>query len=338
MEMFSAADEEQWKIIARHIEESDYYCVIVAHRYGSITGSVSYTQKEYEYAVQLGIPALGFVIDSSVSWPPEMVDKDESATTGLTNFKSLIKSKPVSFWKSTDDLYGKVSIALTKQITINPREGWIRANTSSVDSQVTNELSRLSAENSSLRNEIVAIQKSREEDRDSEARDMIADLRKHDGTFSYKYQSSDSTWKRATRNYLQLFAFLAPMLMSEADVRSLSDSLAMNIRENKNRSWWLVATNQIRDLLSDLMAFGLVEPSKRRHAVSDTGEYWTLTEFGQRVNLLTRRLLMEHRERVEPEIVDESIPTDGDKETTVAGYEEPEEVGVDDASGEEGTP
>src|SRR5207244_2864020 len=37
MEMFSAADEEQWKIIARHIDESDYYIVIVAHRYGSIT-------------------------------------------------------------------------------------------------------------------------------------------------------------------------------------------------------------------------------------------------------------------------------------------------------------
>ncbi|EIQ1514512.1 DUF4062 domain-containing protein [Vibrio parahaemolyticus] len=36
MEMFSAADEEQWKIIQRQIDESDYYVVIAAHKYGSL--------------------------------------------------------------------------------------------------------------------------------------------------------------------------------------------------------------------------------------------------------------------------------------------------------------
>jgi hypothetical protein len=41
MEMFSAADEQQWQIISRHIDESDYYAVIVAHRYGSMTDGIS---------------------------------------------------------------------------------------------------------------------------------------------------------------------------------------------------------------------------------------------------------------------------------------------------------
>lgn len=35
MEMFSADDEEQWKQIKKGIESSDYYVVIVGHRYGS---------------------------------------------------------------------------------------------------------------------------------------------------------------------------------------------------------------------------------------------------------------------------------------------------------------
>ncbi|EME0904200.1 DUF4062 domain-containing protein [Vibrio parahaemolyticus] len=53
MEMFSAADEEQWKIIQRQIDESDYYVVIAAHKYGSIAADgVSYTEKEYDYAVK----------------------------------------------------------------------------------------------------------------------------------------------------------------------------------------------------------------------------------------------------------------------------------------------
>jgi hypothetical protein len=35
MEMFSAADEAQWNIIKKQIDQSDYYVVIVAHRYGT---------------------------------------------------------------------------------------------------------------------------------------------------------------------------------------------------------------------------------------------------------------------------------------------------------------
>jgi hypothetical protein len=41
--MFNAADEEQWPIISRHIDESDYYVVVVAHRYGSTIGDLSFT-------------------------------------------------------------------------------------------------------------------------------------------------------------------------------------------------------------------------------------------------------------------------------------------------------
>src|SRR5581483_1784737 len=64
MEMFSAADEEQWRIISRYIDESDYYVVIVAHRLGSLTPEgPSYTRKEYEYARSKGVPCLGFLID-----------------------------------------------------------------------------------------------------------------------------------------------------------------------------------------------------------------------------------------------------------------------------------
>jgi hypothetical protein len=62
MEMFSAADEEQWKLISRYIQETDYYVVVIAHRYGSTVDGLSYTEKEYDFAVTHGIPALGFLI------------------------------------------------------------------------------------------------------------------------------------------------------------------------------------------------------------------------------------------------------------------------------------
>lgn len=55
MEMFSAEDEDQWEIIRRTIEVSDYYILVLGLRYGSKKTSegISFTQKkEYEYALE----------------------------------------------------------------------------------------------------------------------------------------------------------------------------------------------------------------------------------------------------------------------------------------------
>ena len=62
MEMFNAGDEEQWEIIKRTIDNSDYYLVIIGDRYGSTTDKgLSYTEKEYNYAVESGKPVLTFI-------------------------------------------------------------------------------------------------------------------------------------------------------------------------------------------------------------------------------------------------------------------------------------
>jgi len=62
MELFPAADDDQWTLIKRVIDDSDYYLVIIAGRYGS-TGpeGVSYTEMEYRYALKKGIPIIGFI-------------------------------------------------------------------------------------------------------------------------------------------------------------------------------------------------------------------------------------------------------------------------------------
>lgn len=54
MEMFNAADEEQWEIIQETIDSSDYYVLILGQRYGSVIESgsdagISYTEKEFRY-------------------------------------------------------------------------------------------------------------------------------------------------------------------------------------------------------------------------------------------------------------------------------------------------
>src|ERR1700683_1236401 len=63
MELFPAADDDAWTLIKRVIDEADYYLLIVAGKYGSVdpADGLSYTQKEYEYAVSKGKPVMAFL-------------------------------------------------------------------------------------------------------------------------------------------------------------------------------------------------------------------------------------------------------------------------------------
>jgi len=110
MEMFSAADEQQWQIIKKQIDQSDYYVVIVAHRYGSMDGDISFTEKEYDYAISKKIPALGFIIDGEIEWPDKWIENNKDIRKRLENFKTKVSSRMVSFWKGAEDLYGKCGI------------------------------------------------------------------------------------------------------------------------------------------------------------------------------------------------------------------------------------
>lgn len=133
MEMFSAEDEDQWEIIRRTIEVSDYYILVLGLRYGSKTSDgISFTQKEYEYALERKIPILAFVMKDNVPLPIDRRDDDLSEING---FRELVlrNSKMAQFWETKDQLIKSVSISLMKQIMQKPGIGWIRGDKADID-------------------------------------------------------------------------------------------------------------------------------------------------------------------------------------------------------------
>ena len=133
MEMFSAADKKQWEIIRETIDSSDYYILIIGHRYGSVIKEgehdvISYTQKEFRYALEQKIPVLAFLIDNDVAIMPEKMEQNASRRKQLEWFKNEVKNgRMVQFWKNKDDLASKVSVALSNEISRGKRLGWVRA-------------------------------------------------------------------------------------------------------------------------------------------------------------------------------------------------------------------
>lgn len=96
MEYFPAANEEVWEFIKDLINECDYYIIIIAGKYGSTDGKgVSYTQKEYEYALSKNIPIISFVHNDVNALPYENVESDKIALEKLNSFREQVQKKCV---------------------------------------------------------------------------------------------------------------------------------------------------------------------------------------------------------------------------------------------------
>lgn len=161
MEMFNAADEEQWEIIQETIDSSDYYVLIIGKRYGSLitTGEdagMSYTEKEYRYAVSKGIPVLTFIKkDSAVT--SDQMDIDPEKIIKLNKLvEEILSLREADWFDSVDDLGTKVSLALYKQFTRKKRPGWIRGDIDpdaslSMIVSLNQKVNRLETENAELK-------------------------------------------------------------------------------------------------------------------------------------------------------------------------------------------
>lgn len=152
MEMFSAGDDEQWEIIKETIDSSDYYVVIIGHKYGSVTfEGISYTEKEYDYAKSKGIPILAFIRERNVALTPKEMEKEADKQKKLELFIEKSKEdKMCEWWTNIDELAKNVSVALYKQFHRRNRPGWIRADNIDL-SKTSGELINLSQENRTLR-------------------------------------------------------------------------------------------------------------------------------------------------------------------------------------------
>lgn len=131
METFGASSRNQWDVIKDTIDESDYYVLIVGHKYGSeITEGefkgISYTEREYRYAKEKEIPILAFIKKDDNVQESEK-ESDPHRLAKLADFKSdVMDHRTVAFWSSKYDLKPTVISSLHQEFDVNKRPGWIR--------------------------------------------------------------------------------------------------------------------------------------------------------------------------------------------------------------------
>ncbi|MCJ8173215.1 DUF4062 domain-containing protein [Clostridium botulinum] len=155
MEMFPANDSEQFEYIKSIIDESDYYILIIAGRYGSIADDgKSYTEKEFDYARERGIPVLVFVKKDITNIPANKVDTEPEKKEKLENFREkAMNNRLAKYWNDSKDLKYEVFSSLSQSFKTNPRIGWIRGNIEN-NEDLLKQVNKLRIENEELRNKI----------------------------------------------------------------------------------------------------------------------------------------------------------------------------------------
>ena len=160
MELFTSGDESQMEVIKQWIDESDVYLVILAGRYGSVepkTGK-SYTQLEYEYALEKGKPLFACAINDAAlenrvkAHGISVIETDNSQK--LKDFRELVLSKTVRFWDDSKDIKISIGETLAHFSRRDDLNGWVRSQEEADMPALADEIARLSKENARLRSQV----------------------------------------------------------------------------------------------------------------------------------------------------------------------------------------
>jgi hypothetical protein len=165
MELFTSADKSQMETIKRWIDESDVYMLILGGRYGSLesTSGVSYTELEYDYAVEQEKPLFSVVIneralDAKVrEHGTDMMEKENPKQ--LKMFRDKVLSNISSFFDDHKDIRLCVHESLSDFAANRELKGWVSADEVTNTQPLLDEIGRLSKENEALKEKLKTAEK-----------------------------------------------------------------------------------------------------------------------------------------------------------------------------------
>ena len=302
MELFPAADSDAWSLITRIIKSSDYYIVIIGNRYGSTDGAgLSYTEREYDFAVNSNVPVLTFLHEKPESIPFEKSDKSPELQEALKRFRSkLEEAHHVKYWKTPEDLSSKVSRGLVNAFRESPRQGWVRAE-DAVPHETLVEIAGLNREIESLRTKLnEARVKPPPGTEDLAQGSQLAPVKIFYHGYSEKakraiadgrYQSTDLLFTtQIGLTWDEVFASVGPLLFDESAEPAMKAAVVTRaIQYHKYQDEYEedggqklgIADDQFQTIKVQFLALGLITKSDRKRGVRDKATYWTLTPYGE---------------------------------------------------------
>jgi hypothetical protein len=275
MELFPAADEEQFQFIKKVIDDCDYYLLIIGGRYGSTTDEgISYTEKEFDYAVEKGLKVISFVHAEPTALPVNKTDNDPVRAARLDSFREkAMGTRLVKQWTNAEQLPGMVALSLTKTIKMHPAVGWVRANSIGSE-ELLNQLNELRIEKEMLQSSLGFQQSIVKTAPDIAGMDEGLMIRG-----SCRIGGSNSHWQ-IFPSWNEIFISIAPhLLLGTSDVQVKAKLVAVLFVRSKNGGQLPTFSDEIFQTIKiQLRALNLISLT-----VTDGVLFWALTARGEQV-------------------------------------------------------
>jgi len=288
MELFPATDEEQWEFIKKVIDDCDYYILIIGGRYGSLSSDgISYTEQEYQYAVEKGIKVIAFLHDSPDSIAVSKTDVDPVLMEKLKSFREKVASgRLVKFWKTANELPGLVALSLTKTIKMHPAIGWVRANSQS-STESLNEINELRKQNEQLRISLAKL-----ETKPALSIPNLAELSESIqlvGTYKRQFNGTSYDWD-VKMTWEEIFSAISPYLLETPSDSTVKMKLKQNAFKKLNKiSFSSELDDQIFQTIKvQFIALGLSEINYSKTTKGGMAMFWRITDKGKALMLKLR--------------------------------------------------
>ncbi len=286
MELFPAADEEQFQFIKRVIDDCDYYLLIIGGRYGSTTAEgISYTEKEYDYAMSVGLRVIALIHENPDEIPLGKSEKEPLLRQRLEEFrKKASTNRLVRFWKSADELPSLVTVSLVHTIRMFPAVGWIRAN-KAANVDLLTEINDLRKQNAQLRATA------------AQSRPTVEDLAGLEDTIELYGTYRDTTFRaihkwKAKFTWNEIFGLVSPYLVTiptDEYVKSILTLAAFARSGGPSLGDSAVLDDQIfRTVAVQLQALRLVNLQYTLTTLGGMGLFWSITPSGEHLMMQLR--------------------------------------------------
>lgn len=219
MELFAAGDDSQLEAIRRWIDDSDVFLLVLGGRYGSIEpkSGKSYIELEYAYASEKNKPLFAAVIserylEAKVKAAGSSAIETDHGTL-LRAFRETVTKKICRFFGDVNELKLIVFESLSNFERNEGLVGWVRGSDVLDPKAALEEMSRLQAENASLRNQLRDLEAFISSASDSaqrdgapslsdDAKDLLVGAAQADGHILYLRYLGGSCIQAGNRNFI----------------------------------------------------------------------------------------------------------------------------------------
>ena len=277
MEHFVASNEEQFNYIKKLLEDTDYYIVIVGNRYGSVADDgMSYTEKEFDYAVSLGIPIIACVHSNPDAFPINKSDTDKKSIEKLRKFREkIMQRRLISYidWTTPETLTSEVVVALVNMINDYPRQGWERAGAYG-NSDLLSQINELRLENDKLKAKIRDYETYSEYERTIISKFPWEKTLEVKGYPSGAYITVDyykNSFIDVKLSWKQVFGVLGRILLIDDNFEGAKFDLDRELFLDSNLYFKLLESD-FRMIVAELSMFGIVNVSNDRIYLEKEGK------------------------------------------------------------------